>query len=92
MLNLDTIIGIVLGVPLGILIGYRWRDHISQRRRDHTWPSAPSANDAQQWSEKEKIRPATAPASVGCRPDFLLTKAIDPARSDYFLCAGKKAQ
>ena len=35
MINLDTIIGIVLGVPLGILIGYRWRDRISQRRRDH---------------------------------------------------------
>ena len=34
MINLDTIIGIVLGVPLGILIGYRWRDRISQRRRD----------------------------------------------------------
>ena len=33
MINLDTIIGIVLGVPLGILIGYRWRDRISQRRR-----------------------------------------------------------
>ena len=34
MINLDTIIGIVLGVPLGILIGYRWRDRISQRRHD----------------------------------------------------------
>jgi len=33
MINLDTIIGIVLGVPLGILIGYRWRDRISQQRR-----------------------------------------------------------
>jgi hypothetical protein len=33
MINLDTIIGIVLGVPLGILIGYRWRDRISQERR-----------------------------------------------------------
>ena len=33
MINLDTIIGIVLGVPLGILIGYTWRDRISQRRR-----------------------------------------------------------
>jgi hypothetical protein len=33
MINLDTIIGIVLGVPLGILIGYSWRDRISQRRR-----------------------------------------------------------
>ena len=36
MINLDTIIGIVLGVPLGILIGYRWRDRISQRRRDQS--------------------------------------------------------
>jgi hypothetical protein len=35
MINLDTIIGIVLGAPLGSLIGYRWRDRISQRRRDH---------------------------------------------------------
>ena len=34
MINLDTVIGIVLGVPLGILIGYSWRDRISQRRRD----------------------------------------------------------
>jgi len=34
MINLDTIIGIVLGVPVGILIGYGWRDRISQRRRD----------------------------------------------------------
>ena len=33
MINLNNIIGIVLGVPLGILIGYRWRDRISQRRR-----------------------------------------------------------
>jgi hypothetical protein len=33
MINLDTIIGIVLGVPLGILIGYRWRDRISRQRR-----------------------------------------------------------
>jgi hypothetical protein len=33
MINLDTIIGIVLGLPLGILIGYRWRHRISQRRR-----------------------------------------------------------
>jgi hypothetical protein len=33
MINLDTIIGIVLGVPLGILIGYRWRDRVSQQRR-----------------------------------------------------------
>jgi hypothetical protein len=34
MINLNNIIGIVLGVPLGILIGYSWRDRISQRRRD----------------------------------------------------------
>jgi hypothetical protein len=33
MINLNNIIGIVLGVALGILIGYRWRDRISQRRR-----------------------------------------------------------
>ena len=33
MINLDTIIGIVLGLPLGILIGYLWRDRISQQRR-----------------------------------------------------------
>ena len=37
-----------------------------------TWPSAPSAKNARQGSEKEKSRPATALASVGCRPDFLL--------------------
>jgi hypothetical protein len=33
MINLDTIIGIVLGLPLGILIGYTWRGRISRRRR-----------------------------------------------------------
>jgi H+/gluconate symporter-like permease len=34
MLDLDTIIGMVLALPLGILIGYMWRDRISQRRRE----------------------------------------------------------
>jgi hypothetical protein len=33
MINLDTIIGIVLALPLGILIGYTWRGRISRRRR-----------------------------------------------------------
>jgi hypothetical protein len=33
MINLDTIIGIVLGLPLGILIGYVWRNQISRKRR-----------------------------------------------------------
>ena len=46
MLNLDTIIGIVFGVPLGILIGYRWRDRISQQRR------------AQYLTERERMRVA----------------------------------
>jgi hypothetical protein len=30
-----------------------------------TWPNTPSANDAGQWSEKEKLCQATALASVG---------------------------
>jgi len=33
MINLDTIIGMVLGLPLGILIGYTWRARISRRHR-----------------------------------------------------------
>jgi hypothetical protein len=30
---METIIGIGLALPLGVWIGYRWRDRISQQRR-----------------------------------------------------------
>jgi hypothetical protein len=30
---METIIGIGLGLPLGVLLGYKWRDRISQQRR-----------------------------------------------------------
>jgi hypothetical protein len=30
---METIIGIVLALPLGVWLGYRWRDHISHKRR-----------------------------------------------------------
>jgi hypothetical protein len=30
---MESIIGIVLVFPLGIWVGYRWRDRISQQRR-----------------------------------------------------------
>jgi hypothetical protein len=30
---LETIIGIVLALSLGVLLGYKWRDRISERRR-----------------------------------------------------------
>ena len=31
---METVIGISLALPLGVWLGYRWRDRISQRRRD----------------------------------------------------------
>ena len=30
---METVIGISLALPLGVWLGYRWRDRISQRRR-----------------------------------------------------------
>jgi hypothetical protein len=30
---MEAIIGIVLALLLGVLLGYKWRDRISQRRR-----------------------------------------------------------
>jgi hypothetical protein len=30
---METIIGIGLALPLGVWLGYRWRDRISQQRR-----------------------------------------------------------
>jgi hypothetical protein len=30
---LETIIGIGLALPLGVWVGYKWRDRISQQRR-----------------------------------------------------------
>jgi hypothetical protein len=30
---METIIGIGLALPLGFLLGYKWRDRISQQRR-----------------------------------------------------------
>jgi hypothetical protein len=30
---METIIGIGLALPLGVLLGYKWRDRISQQRR-----------------------------------------------------------
>ena len=30
---METVIGIGLALPLGVWLGYRWRDRISQRRR-----------------------------------------------------------
>jgi hypothetical protein len=54
MINLDTIIGIVLGLPLGILIGYRWRDRISEQRRAKYLGERGRANSARHLSEKEK--------------------------------------
>jgi hypothetical protein len=32
-MEMETIIGIVLALPLGVWLGYRWRDHISRQRR-----------------------------------------------------------
>jgi hypothetical protein len=32
-----TIVGIGLALPLGVFLGYRWRDRISQRRRAQYW-------------------------------------------------------
>jgi hypothetical protein len=54
MINLDTIIGIVLGVPLGILIGYRWRDGISQQRRDQ-YLADRTARERRAAMEREKL-------------------------------------
>ena len=31
--NMETIIGIVLALLLGVWLGYRWREHISQQHR-----------------------------------------------------------
>jgi hypothetical protein len=56
MINLDTIIGIVLALPLGILIGYTWRGRISRQRR------------AEYLAERERERRAalgTKKASIG---------------------------
>ena len=33
MLDLIVYAVLILGFPLGILVGYRWRDRISQQRR-----------------------------------------------------------
>jgi hypothetical protein len=32
-MEMETIIGIVLALPLGVWLGYKWRDHISRQRR-----------------------------------------------------------
>jgi hypothetical protein len=32
-MEMETIIAIVLTLPLGVWLGYRWRDHISKQRR-----------------------------------------------------------
>jgi hypothetical protein len=32
----ELIVGIVLALFLGLLLGYKWRDRISQRRRDQS--------------------------------------------------------
>jgi hypothetical protein len=32
-MEMETIIGIVLTLPLGVWLGYRWRDRISRQRR-----------------------------------------------------------
>jgi hypothetical protein len=32
-MEMETIIAIVLTLPLGVWLGYRWRDSISQQRR-----------------------------------------------------------
>jgi hypothetical protein len=55
MINLDTIIGIVLGLPLGIFIGYRWRNRVSQQRRaKYLAEKRERANSARHLSEKER--------------------------------------
>jgi hypothetical protein len=32
-----AIIGVGLALPLGVLLGYKWRDHISEKRRKQYW-------------------------------------------------------
>jgi hypothetical protein len=34
---METIVGIGLALPLGVFLGYRWRDQISQQRRAQYW-------------------------------------------------------
>jgi hypothetical protein len=75
MINLDTIIGIVLGVPLGILIGYRWRDRISQQCRAQYLAERTERERraAMERERKSRARPQHWLALVA-GPDFLLIR------------------
>jgi len=56
----ETIIGIGLALPLGVLLGYRWRDRISQQRRAQYWAERleRERREALEREEKLKLLPA----------------------------------
>jgi hypothetical protein len=67
---LEAVIGFVLALPLGVWIGYRWRDRISRQRRTQYMAV-----------RFERERAARAAAALATRATREISPSLDPDTS-----------